>query len=138
MGSKLERLVLRRTPPLTSEHIQEFPHRLLDIILQAVNIDRTLRLSRAFFHVVLNPFDPRGSGRNFTFDGSSMELPVDFSPPGSDPEPVVDLVIVPGLFKAGNLEGRNYDRESEALHGIGRDPPKQGCGYQIQNCIFKA
>jgi hypothetical protein len=141
MGSKLERLVQRRSPPLTSAQRHEFPRRLLDIILQAVNIDHTLRMSRAYFHVVLNPVDPLGQDHSFPFDDSSMELPVDLSHPRrSNPQPVVDLVIIPGIFKSGNLDGRNYDKISvisklsvvyhvnrivDTLSGRGLDHPEE-------------
>jgi hypothetical protein len=87
----------------------------LDIVHKAAGLDRIFRLSRAHFHVFITRVklplvNPPSFG--FQFDVQTMERISDIPMMApADSEPTVDLAVSPGIFKAGNSAGANYNSE---------------------------
>jgi len=88
---------------------------LLEIIQTAAQLAGMFRASKADFHVFITRVklplvDPPSFG--FPFDPETMErvknLPTRSS---GNVTSVVDLAVSPGIFKAGNSDGANYDSE---------------------------
>lgn len=84
-----------------------------EIMVAAIGMDKSIRMSRAQYTLI---FSTSGSFQQppmfgFTFDSNFMEYKSDFagtSPLNENNEPLVDLVVSPGLLKLGDTDGRNY------------------------------
>lgn len=87
----------------------------VEIIEKAVELDRIFRLSKAYFQVFITRVKlplviPPKFG--FQFDPETMERIREV--PGFNEDELsqtVDLAVSPGVFKAGNSDGANYDSE---------------------------
>jgi hypothetical protein len=102
--------------PVTRGDISHDMHRdAQEIMRQATELAALFRLSRADFQVFITRVkpplvDPPKFG--FKFDSETMEqvkiIPIS-GQHASDP--IVDLAVSPGLFKAGNSDGSHYHQE---------------------------
>lgn len=87
----------------------------LQIVRQASELDDIFRKSKADFHVFITRVKvplvtPPSFG--FAFDPETMECTKDFPDfPRGNSTQTVDLAVSPGIFKAGNSDGANYDSE---------------------------
>ncbi len=103
--------------PLTLSHneVQEVKLDALKIVRKAAELDKIFRLSKADFHVFITRVklplvQPPSFG--FAFDPETMERVITIPVLGPEnPVPIVDLAVVPGIFKAGNADGANYGSE---------------------------
>jgi hypothetical protein len=85
-----------------------------DLVVKAAKLDKIFRMSRAHFHVFITRVklplaQPPSFG--FKFDGQTMECSKELPLLKRDGPPVVDLAISPGIFKAGNADGKDYRSE---------------------------
>lgn len=90
----------------------------LEVIKKAIELDSIFRRSRAHFHVFITRVKqplvaPPSFG--FAFDSETMEcvkeLPVIRGKNSSGQMAIVDLAVAPGIIKAGNSDGTNYESE---------------------------
>ncbi|KAL2016083.1 hypothetical protein VTK56DRAFT_4290 [Thermocarpiscus australiensis] len=96
----------------------EMHHDALAIVRKAAELDKIFRLARADFHVFITRVklplvQPPSFG--FKFDPETMEsikdIPIVAYGNPADQLPVVDLAVSPGIFKAGNSDGADYESE---------------------------
>lgn len=109
---------LRNFAPSTLSHaeIEDMNQDALNIVNKAATLDRVFRQSRANFHVFITRLKlplahPPSFG--FGFDSETMERTTSLPTLGEDDDPtaIVDLAVSPGILKAGNADGENYNAE---------------------------
>ncbi|KAK3939512.1 hypothetical protein QBC46DRAFT_242012, partial [Diplogelasinospora grovesii] len=90
---------------------------ILDIVEAAAELDFSLRLSKASFRVFFTHVKPPLTQKNFgfSFDPETMDcrevIPGYNSVTTLGRRQIVDLIVSPGLLKAGNSDGNHYDEE---------------------------
>jgi hypothetical protein len=94
---------------LSKQDLEDFKSDLEDIIGKAARLDKSLRLSKAYFHVQLSP-DNNPSSTSLQFDSDIMNMVQHVPGFQQDEKLVVDFVVSPGIFKTGNADGQNYDK----------------------------